>query len=155
MTDPYKTQRETCKVFQETGKHTTVKGHNVCCADDNVHVHHPVQPKTQVEKWREEIEENGKVLDLCGCTDYGLACEFCTPRYKKLDELYSLIAKDHEKNKHYLNRHPTGTFADDKCNCAEITCKVGCKRNHTHKTFSCEKCNPKVTLLDKIKKLLQ
>jgi hypothetical protein len=37
----------------------------------------------------------------------------------------------------------------EKCNCAEKTCKKGCTRNHTHKGFSCEKCEPKEKQPDK------
>ena len=29
-----------------------------------------------------------------------------------------------------------------KCNCEEISCKNNCEKNHTHKTFWCEKCHP-------------
>ncbi len=34
------------------------------------------------------------------------------------------------------------------CGCNEMSCKVGCKRNHTHKTFSCHICNPKENLVE-------
>ena len=30
----------------------------------------------------------------------------------------------------------------EKCNCEEMTCKIPCDRNHTHKEFWCEKCHP-------------
>lgn len=30
----------------------------------------------------------------------------------------------------------------EQCNCVEMTCLSNCDRNHTHKTFWCEKCNP-------------
>lgn len=31
---------------------------------------------------------------------------------------------------------------DKRCNCEEMTCKDGCTKNHTHKQFWCEKCQP-------------
>jgi len=31
---------------------------------------------------------------------------------------------------------------EEKCTCAEMSCKVGCTNKHTHKGFFCEKCNP-------------
>lgn len=168
MKDPYEAQRQACL---EKGGHTTVKGHHTCCADDNVSVHHPVQPKTQVERWGEEFDRNVKeIFNCCGYVfnsesgafeikNLGRNCpkqgtDRCSERNDKNKELGELISKDHEEKSRFIGRTPTGTFTDDKCNCAEITCKVGCKENHTHKTFSCENCNPKVTLLDKIKKLL-
>ena len=30
----------------------------------------------------------------------------------------------------------------EKCKCEEMSCKEGCKINHTHKGFWCEKCHP-------------
>ncbi len=30
----------------------------------------------------------------------------------------------------------------EKCNCAEMSCKKDCVQNHTHKGFFCEKCEP-------------
>lgn len=120
----------------------------------NLRVHHPVQPKTQVERWREEIDRNYDAIDSCPCdiqhcTKQGT--DNCEQRIIKNIELNNLIS---QATQPIHPRYSTGTFADDKCNCAEISCKVGCKNKHTHKTFSCEKCNPRVTLLDKIKKLL-
>lgn len=29
-----------------------------------------------------------------------------------------------------------------ECACKEMTCRTGCTRNHTHKTFFCDKCEP-------------
>jgi len=123
-------------------------------------VHHPVQPKTQVERWWEEFWNNENAIETCcrkpdennyyDCSRNGT--DNCNERAKKNKDILGYIT---DATQPIHPRYPTGTFADDKCNCAEITCKVGCKKNHTHKTFSCEKCNPKVTLLDKIKKLLQ
>src|SRR3990167_8386165 len=31
-----------------------------------------------------------------------------------------------------------------KCKCEEMSCKTNCDRNHTHKGFYCEKCNPEM-----------
>ena len=33
-------------------------------------------------------------------------------------------------------------FESGKCECKQLTCKKDCKREHTHKTFFCEKCEP-------------
>lgn len=33
---------------------------------------------------------------------------------------------------------------DQKCNCKESSCTDDCTRNHTHKTFSCAICKPKM-----------
>jgi hypothetical protein len=39
----------------------------------------------------------------------------------------------------------------DECECKEMTCKEDCDKNHTHKTFWCEKCiKPKEVLGKKI-----
>lgn len=88
-------------------------------------VNHPVQPKTQVERWREEIEENEKVIENCSCDvlpinkqtrGYLFTCEKegtdnCNHRFLvKIPELKNNIKADHEKNKTYLNRHPVGEF---------------------------------------------
>lgn len=35
------------------------------------------------------------------------------------------------------------TDKEKKCNCEEMTCPKGCSSKHTHKGFSCEKCQPK------------
>lgn len=37
---------------------------------------------------------------------------------------------------------PVEVTGTDTCQCKEMTCKKGCDRNHTHKTFFCEKCEP-------------
>lgn len=31
----------------------------------------------------------------------------------------------------------------DKCNCKEMSCLLGCTRNHTHKIFNCGECKYK------------
>lgn len=160
MKDPYEAQREACL---EKGGHEKVKGHNICCCDDNVSVSGGApleEQKTQVERWWEEFWNNENAIETCcrkpdennyyDCSRNGT--DNCNERAKKNKDILGYIT---DATQPIHPRYPTGTFADDKCNCAEITCKVGCKKNHTHKTFSCEKCNPKVTLLDKIKKLLQ
>lgn len=36
----------------------------------------------------------------------------------------------------------TSENKEEKCNCEESSCKEDCKRNHTCKTFWCEKCEP-------------
>lgn len=92
-------------------------------------VHQPEQPKTQRERWEDEIEENRKEILLCGCykvdsqtpTDYTYPCkkqgsDNCNRRQEKIWELEISVEKDHEKNKRYLNRHQTGEFADDHIN---------------------------------------
>lgn len=33
----------------------------------------------------------------------------------------------------------------EPCRCKEMTCKVGCKNKHTHKTFFCDKCEPETS----------
>src|SRR5574343_788156 len=77
-------------------------------------VHHPVQPKTQVERWREEIENNYKAMSECKNEIKELEeCENCYKRWLKNAELIDLISQDHEKNKRFIGRTPTGTFADD------------------------------------------
>jgi hypothetical protein len=32
----------------------------------------------------------------------------------------------------------------NECDCKEMSCKEGCTRNHTHKGFFCEKCEPEM-----------
>lgn len=151
--DPYNLQRQEC--IEKNGEHTKVKGHNTCCSDDNVSVNHPEQKKTQRERWIEEIDANWEAIinHDCHWKCDKRGTDNCGARYVKILELEKLLAKDHEEKGRFIGRTPTGTFSDDKCNCAEITCKVDCKEKHTHKTFSCEKCKPKVSLLNKIKKL--
>lgn len=31
---------------------------------------------------------------------------------------------------------------EEECNCKEMSCQKGCARNHTHKGFFCEICEP-------------
>lgn len=93
-------------------------------------VNHPTQPKTQVERWREEYEANDKaIFDCCGYVfnaesgtfevkNDGCDCpkqgtDRCGKRHNKNKEIGVLVLADHEKNKTYLNRHTVGTFADN------------------------------------------
>jgi hypothetical protein len=107
-------------------------------------VNHPVQPKTQVEKWREEIDSNCDYMDNCCFSKEervatylnGGLCGECKKRSDKIEQLMELISQHHEKNKTYLKPYPVGEFAEDLPPlCSNETCKV-----------------VKVTLLDKIKR---
>jgi len=111
MTDTYEKQRETCKVFQETGKHEVVKGHNTCCCDDNVEVTggKPLEEQmTQVEKWRKEIRENQDVMRICTKGGGLEECEDCYKRYIKIGQLHLLIQQDHDNNSRFIGRTPQG-----------------------------------------------
>lgn len=105
-------QTSTIDPYEATGSH--------------LRVHHPVQGKTQREKWETEIEENYKQIFLCGCEVDGeqddLFAEHncfkegsdnCNKRKEKIRELMRNLELDHKVNGLYLNRHPTGMFADD------------------------------------------
>lgn len=139
--DPYEVQGKECKVLKETGGHYFVKGSRVCCVDENIEVNHPVQPKTQVERWREEIEENERVVkNHCGLFGGELKpkdCEDCVKRLWKIHELGELIS---QATQPIHPRYPTGTFADDIENAPEYI-----KKSLFGNNFR------KVTLLDKIK----
>lgn len=79
----------------------------------NFRVHHPTQPKTQVEKWREEVKENQRIITECAC---GGECQKkgtdnCRDRMSKIYQLYELIA---QATQSIYPRYPTGEFADDK-----------------------------------------
>lgn len=79
----------------------------------NLRVHHPVQPKTQVEKWREEREANIRFLS----ENVGkYTAKDQAERWNKVHELEELIAKATQP---IHPRYATGTFADDeeKCIC--------------------------------------
>lgn len=109
----------------------------------NLRVHHPVQPKTQVERWEEEIIANEKAIKKCGCCFMNCpnkGTDNCLERDEKNYLLREQILADHEKNKTYINRNTTGTFADDIENAPEYI-----KKSLFGHNFK------KVTLLDKIK----
>lgn len=38
------------------------------------------------------------------------------------------------------NVYPVSEIDIPTCDCAEMSCKDDCSSNHTHKAFSCEKC---------------
>lgn len=132
----------------------------------NFRVNHPTQPKTQVERWREEIEENQNLFACCLCDLYEEeTCDKCKERRAKIAQLQELIFADHEKNKTYLNRHAVGSFPDDYKDFIEVEDKcTNCfvRKNGQviqHHKGKCTLCGKqvipyKVTLLDKIKKLL-
>lgn len=69
----------------------------------NLRVHHPTQPKTQVERWREEIRENREYLID---NEDKISLKEKVEREIKIKQLRTLILTNHEKNKTYLNRHP-------------------------------------------------
>lgn len=157
MKDPYETQVSFTN--QEKCKHGYIKPSCNDCFDPyeaqgkNFRVHHPVQPKTQVERWKEEIEENLKVIRLCGCkvvsvNNFGFytynckkeGTDNCNKRDSKVLQLTRLI---NEATQPIHPRYPTGTFADDIENAPEYI-----KKSLFGYNFK------KVTLLDKIKKLL-
>lgn len=76
-------------------------------------VHHPVQPKTQVEMWRDEIDRNYDAIDSCPCdiqhcTKQGT--DNCEQRIIKNIELNNLIS---QATQPIHPRYPTGTFTDD------------------------------------------
>lgn len=112
----------------------------------NFRVNHPVQPKTQVERWEEEMENNRKaIIDCCGIAKSNLfllgygedtcpksGTDKCGARGIKNQRLHYQIS---QATQPIHPRYATGTFADDK-----------------PPVFVTEK---ERTLLDKIKKLLQ
>lgn len=118
-------------------------------------VHHPTQPKTQVERWEEEKEANIKVIvEHCGMW-FAYRCTEHKKNFEKIKELELHISQDHEKNKTYLNRYPTGEFADDKCfNCEGSGEKMWLNKGRCVVCWELVDKNwKKETLLDKIKRL--
>lgn len=109
----------------------------------NLRVHHPTQPKTQVEKWEEEVKENQRIITECAC---GGECpkkgtDNCRDRISKIYQLYELIA---QATQPIHPRYATGTFADDlHKNVSKMW-----EKKLTESVLE-------VSLLDKIKKLLQ
>lgn len=41
-----------------------------------------------------------------------------------------------------MKPNPNKSIEQKKCFCMAMTCKEDCKKNHTHKDFFCEKCQP-------------
>lgn len=116
----------------------------------NLRVHHPLQPKTQVEKWREERKLNEEAIANCGCRVLPILSNIgdvfdckkegtdnCNERFKKIDELQSKILIATQP---IHPRYATGEFADDIENAPEYI-----KKSLFGNNFR------KVTLLDKIK----
>lgn len=116
----------------------------------NFRVHHPVQPKTQVERWREERKLNEEAIANCGCRVLPILSNIgdvfdckkegtdnCNERFKKIDELQSKILIATQP---IHPRYATGEFADDIENAPEYI-----KKSLFGYNFK------KVTLLDKIK----
>lgn len=108
----YKQYRENCPYFKTNGVHRVVKGHNTCCADDNVEVTggKPLSEykKGKVEMWREEYWNNENAIETCcrkpdengvyPCPRIGT--DNCNERDKKNKELEHFIARE----RRYLNR---------------------------------------------------
>lgn len=186
MKDPYETKISFTN--QEKCKHGYIKPSCKECFDpyeaqgSPLRVHHPVQPKTQVERWEEEKVANINAIQNCSCVYDGTyffclkqGSDNCNERKKKNNWLGDRIAEEHTnacnfdekkgaictkdhraENKVYLNRNATGEFADDKCfNCEGSSEKMWLNKG---KCVVCwknvDKNWKKVTLLDKIKKLL-
>ena len=118
----------------------------------NFTVHHPVQPKTQVEKWLEEYDNNEKAIDTCGCEldmktgvylCHKQGTDNCNKRKNKNNWIDEQISQHHEKNKTYLNRYVVGEFADDKVD------------SFTGANWIVEEKSWLVTLLDKLWKIIK
>lgn len=64
-------------------------------------------------------------------------------RYKGiLEKIDELEMASGEKTWRDVKKMVRTALAEEKCKCAEMSCKEDCTREHTHKEFSCDICRP-------------